>query len=453
MKILIAEDEKELCSLLALVIKTKFNAEVLVTGTGQEAIEQIRQNPDLAFVLSDYAMPLGNGGEVFKYLVSIQSKIPFILCSSNSPEDLPEFSGGSIAAYIQKPFAMKQLCELLLPFAESAQRSQSKVKKSHSEDFIQINSSILLKLHVQDCDLFLELPEKKMVKMRLKGATFSDEDRERLHSNGIENLYLRRGDSDRLLDKFADHLLALVMSKGSVEQSSVLKISETAYELAQQVLLQLNISEKAEQIIQAAVDLTLKTIHRDSDLSQLLDELFIDQENYISSHSVVLAYVACGIAAIMKLNDEATCQKLVFAAFLHDITLKNQSLAQFQTLNESVMLNHGFSKGEVFGFSVHPNYASALAAKFIGDHKEVATIIAQHHERPDGSGFPNQLSSSNIDLLSSIFIVAHELVTFLNQAGNKPGVDGFLVRANPGFQLGHFQNIIAAMKSSPVVLP
>ena len=38
---------------------------------------------------------------------------------------------------------------------------------------------------------------------------------------------------------------------------------------------------------------------------------------------------------------------------------------------------------------------------------ETANIIREHHERPDGSGFPRNLDSSNLTEISCIFIIAH----------------------------------------------
>jgi response regulator RpfG family c-di-GMP phosphodiesterase len=40
--------------------------------------------------------------------------------------------------------------------------------------------------------------------------------------------------------------------------------------------------------------------------------------------------------------------------------------------------------------------------------QDVKNIILAHHERPDGSGFPKSLDSTNLSPLSSAFILAHE---------------------------------------------
>ena len=449
MKILIAEDELVLCEILSLVVKTKFNAEVLQAHSGRQAIDIIKQNPDLDCILCDYHMPQGTGGEVYKYLQSVDSKIPYILCSSDPPDELPEFANAKLAGSVVKPFIMNQIRDLLLPIAAAAKKAQYRAGSTDPDDYIQISTSILQRIHVHDCDLYVKLSEKKFVRVKIQGDNFVEEDRKRFKAKNVEYLYIKRRDSDRLLDQFADQLLGLAMSKGSIEQGSVLRISETALELIHEVLQQLQLSEKAEKMVQASVDLTLMTIQHDLKLSRLFDRLLVDQNKYISSHSIVLGYVACGIASIMKTDDSDSSQKLVFAAFLHDITLKNESLAQYQVLDPVVMSkSYGFTQQQIAEFAEHPREAAALAKEFHSIPKEVDVIVAQHHERPDGSGFPEKLKHSGLDLLPSIFIVAHELVTFLHDSGNKSDVAEFLKKASSQFQVGHFQQIIVAMKES-----
>ena len=44
---------------------------------------------------------------------------------------------------------------------------------------------------------------------------------------------------------------------------------------------------------------------------------------------------------------------------------------------------------------------------------DVSVIIEQHHERPDGNGFPNGINFKRISVFSSIFIVAHDFVKYV----------------------------------------
>jgi hypothetical protein len=54
-----------------------------------------------------------------------------------------------------------------------------------------------------------------------------------------------------------------------------------------------------------------------------------------------------------------------------------------------------------------------LARTFHEVPPDVDLIIAQHHELPDGSGFPKGLTSTRIGPLPSVFILVHDWVDFI----------------------------------------
>src|SRR6185312_15892576 len=98
-------------------------------------------------------------------------------------------------------------------------------------------------------------------------------------------------------------------------------------------------------------------------------------------------YIACAIATQMDWASDSTFQKLTLAAFLHDITLSNHELAQCDTVQEAID-KKTFTEAEIAGFRVHPAKGAEIARQFQEVPPDVDVIILQHHERPDGSGFP-----------------------------------------------------------------
>jgi HD-GYP domain-containing protein (c-di-GMP phosphodiesterase class II) len=68
----------------------------------------------------------------------------------------------------------------------------------------------------------------------------------------------------------------------------------------------------------------------------------------------------------------------------------------------------------------HPNDASDLTLLMTEILPDVDTVVAQHHELPDGTGFPRKLSGARISPLSSVFIVAHDLVYEIMHSGDEP---------------------------------
>ena len=66
----------------------------------------------------------------------------------------------------------------------------------------------------------------------------------------------------------------------------------------------------------------------------------------------------------------------------------------------------------------HPGFAAKLISEGESIYPDVDSIVLQHHERPDQSGFPRGLAAISISPLSCIFIMAEEFVNRI--IGKKP---------------------------------
>jgi len=74
---------------------------------------------------------------------------------------------------------------------------------------------------------------------------------------------------------------------------------------------------------------------------------------------------------------------------------------------------------DIVTYSNHPAQAAALVKLWPDIPPELDTIIIQHHERPDGSGFPAGLTHQKIIPLAAIFIVAEDLVNAIFKSPNQ----------------------------------
>lgn len=100
-------------------------------------------------------------------------------------------------------------------------------------------------------------------------------------------------------------------------------------------------------------------------------------------------------------------QKSMMASLLCDITMTPQSfdaLYNYET-------NAGALEDDV---ARHPMLASEiLNRKRDLIPSETITIIEQHHERPDGKGFPNGITVTRFNQLAAVFIVCQRFVDLL----------------------------------------
>ena len=223
-------------------------------------------------------------------------------------------------------------------------------------------------------------------------------------------------------------------------------------EVVQEMSGKLGFNKMVQEITRQSMLETIAEVRRAPRLSELLLQLRTEKEKYISSHSMLLAYVGCALSSQMEWKSDTTYQKITLASFLHDIVLKNQELARIQTLSELAQKSKRFTKEEIKEFRDHPSTGAEIARTFTEVPPDVDSIIAQHHERPDGSGFPRGLTHLRIGPLATVFIVAHDIVTYLFDndiagANVEKGLDldKFIEQKSKTYQMGTFKKVIAVV--------
>jgi HD-GYP domain-containing protein (c-di-GMP phosphodiesterase class II) len=180
-----------------------------------------------------------------------------------------------------------------------------------------------------------------------------------------------------------------------------------------------------------------------SSLDLLFKDLLSEPDNYLCSHSVALAVVACGLAVQMDMAAGNNLFKLGLAAFLHDVALDKEEMTTIGFREEFFGDVPKFGEDNI-KFLDHPLEAAFIAAQFENIPPQVDAIIALHHESPDGSGFPKGLNHSRIFPLAAIFIVAHDIVYYMRKRkkeGAQFDVEDFLKKQSHRYDLGYFKKI------------
>jgi CheY-like chemotaxis protein len=109
-KILIIDDEKDLCDLMKLNIEAKGEFDVVVAYSGEEGIEKI-QKLDFDAVITDFSMPGMNGEEVVNLAKKIKPKLPILLFSIYHDDDsmLTKDIKSKADGLVHKPIDQEQL--------------------------------------------------------------------------------------------------------------------------------------------------------------------------------------------------------------------------------------------------------------------------------------------------------------------------------------------------------
>lgn len=125
--------------------------------------------------------------------------------------------------------------------------------------------------------------------------------------------------------------------------------------------------------------------------------MIMNSKNYLASHAIHVATLLCFIGQKLELsiND---CERLALLGYLYDIGM-------CKIPQEIISKNDVLSDEERAIVETHVQHSLDIVSG-LGLDKEVLLAIEQHHERLDGSGYPNGFSGSNIGKFSRLLAIA-----------------------------------------------
>ncbi len=130
LKILFVDDEPHILEALSQLFDMLYD--VHTANSGAEAIEYVRQTPDIAIVVSDQRMPQMKGIDVLKHIKAISPDTVRILLTGYADADaiLDSVNVGEVFRYVKKPWNTEQIKEVISLAAMTYTTRKEAVKNS-----------------------------------------------------------------------------------------------------------------------------------------------------------------------------------------------------------------------------------------------------------------------------------------------------------------------------------
>ncbi len=439
MRVLIVDDESDIRDILEFTIESEVDCECISASSGNEAIEKIRTEKNFDLILSDYNMPEGNGGTLYKYLLDNGMQVPFALCSSLRPDEDPIFSKGNFfIGNIIKPNIYDGVLSILQKYEEikdTFTTNLHSVKRSPSE-YVGFNLALLKAMDTAFCDIYLKLSEQKYLKVFNKKTEVAKEDIEKYQNKGIEKLYIERESIELFVSDIANHIQTIFLDENLPEEQKTINV----FDIVQNTIVSLGLSKSVIKVAAKSVEQTLDLMGSLEDLTSFYNRLFQHSDSFLTKHSIALSYVSAGLLSKTKWDSHESRVKISLASFLHDFSIDNMRIDE-----RGVDLNPFEEKA----FDSHAHDAAEVLSEVPEIPEDVNSIIRDHHELPDGTGFPRGLTGTNIKPLVSVFILSHEVVCSMltlaerNQELTKDKVIS-LIDVNL-YKEGHFKKCLEAL--------
>lgn len=423
--------------MLGFCLQSELGATVQTIPNFQSAVEFFLGNSEIHLVITPTN---GDSDKLFKYMLSTGAEIFVVLLSESVNEPQDTYSNLKVLAKLRQSEAAQKLPPIVKDQFRTALQSQV------NEDYCRIEPSLLLRVIPLRADIFIRISNVKFVKLYRNGTTFTKSDFEHVTvKKKVTALYIKKNETKEFIRKFKIELESIIaISTAGTKENSDQTFINTAIEIqdiVQELTSHLGFPPEIREIAQQNVRLTLNAIGSNPNLSVVLDNSQFRNKNYISSHSIILAHLTCSIAAQMKLPSDTTFQKLTFASLFHDLSLTDATHAKVRTKKQLQRWAGADLSDAYETIKSHAQRGAGLVQKLKELPDDVDTILLQHHERPDGSGWPAGLRAPQIAPLSAVFIVAHDIVDALITQKNAFKLDEFLKQNEALYQLGTFRKI------------
>ncbi len=441
MKILVVSPKDEVADAMGFLLEGQFQAEVVPVNDSKEAIQELLTEKEfhLIVIKEDPAMAV-----LLKYIFNSDLGMPLLVLTNKEKRDQlgPEFE-----ALIYGTLSRSTVLDDLKTQVESAIRAGLLSESTENTAYCRIRTALLTKVTPLPGDLYVRISPKKFLRIFKKGDEFSASDLERfLVRKKIEALYFEKKDMASILPILGNSIAHTIKTQASSPESAGVVAGQLS-DAVRELNSYLGFTPEVQAIAKEGVKLTLKSIGASPKLGKVLQNLRKAGGDYISSHSLYLANVACCFSLVMDWPSGTTFQKLAHAAFFHDIVLHSHHLAQMQTLAELAKNQNQFSAREIEIYKRHPLFVAELLRRYPEIPPDVEAIILQHHERPDGSGFPRGIKAHQFTPLGALFVIAHDYVSFMYK-NRMATVEEFFEFHAPFYTSGHFKKIFEILIKS-----
>jgi two-component system chemotaxis response regulator CheY len=441
MKFLIIDDSEDIREIIHFLISSNYEVQVFQAYDGQNAIEILHQAGPFDLLLCDYNMPRKNGGLVYSELRHINPQTPFILISSEHEKFKQQIPNPTFFNWIDKPFVEQDITEKI----ESI--FSKKVLPTVKESYLPIHIELLRKIEMAGVSIFIRLNQSQYIKVLKENIAFDDNELLRFKNKKITHLYIELLDLKIFITVFRKN----VFSKydwDHVDFSEALTNLETDWTLIIRGSQAFGWPDTLTNLAKENIARTISLIEKKPELKKVFESMRIfSTKIHIYTHCYGLVFLTTAILNELSWNSASTIQKMTFACLLHDMDLNESMFVNKLRLIEKNRLMTEIHQQSNYLIYNHVNTAANFVSSWSSCPPDVDKIISQHHEKFDGTGFPNKLNFLKIYPMAGVFIIAEDL---LYHKMNSPddNLTEFLKSKESYYKRGDFKKVYeAALKA------
>jgi response regulator RpfG family c-di-GMP phosphodiesterase len=442
-RVLIVDDSDEIRELLAFILESNMDVEVSQENSGQKAITHLRNDKNFQLILTDLNMPNGSGIDLFNFLKHEQMTIPLVFITSDNLDFHPGLKGAGEIGQVPKPFTDDQLLnkikELILPAPLGAEPIPV-------TQYIPVRLNLLSRVHDIRTPLYVKINDHKYVRVTHEQFNFDDETFKKYEGKHVTHLYIERLQIQDFISEYKKKALSDLAWEEAGQKADTAHIKLNT-ELLRELANQLGWSEEIIDLAQSHAQKALVVAASNPDLHHVLQQFHRIEHYGYADHCTLLLLVSSGLAFKMGIADELTLRRLKFASLFHDMSLSHEQYNNKPKLHKAIAKRQANTK-DIKDVLSHSTRAAELCRNWNFCPAVVDTIIFQHHELADGSGFPMGKKANELHPLSCLFIISEDFVHYFIEYLAKPDIPKFIQTRSVIYHEGEFAKIFQKFAES-----
>ncbi|MBC99543.1 MAG: hypothetical protein CME63_17495 [Halobacteriovoraceae bacterium] len=442
MKALFVCDEKEEWNLLRNLFHAHLkNLELICVMRGNDALDTLSYEGPFGAIIIECSLKDTNPSDLAEMIFDQTGPRPIIFVGTPTmiKDRVKEefYNEYDMVSIYNKPYQANQFIGVVAEAISWAKKEEyeNSIVELDPENFVPLKLRNFYLYDSVPFDVYVELTKTKFIKAISADKKYTQSAIQDFQKRNIRYLYLEKNEHLSFLENSILKISKSLDLK-TLEDKKRIQTCIAAVLVIHQYIRDVGISDTIRGLIKKVIEQFPLIVQSYKDLDKILFN-FPSEHNDLAEQAVLKGIICEYISQHLGWKSDMTRSKFGLAALIHDAFLEREEWSTI-TYRDHPDLDY-LSAEQVDNFIEHPKRAAEIARQFT-HYPETDFIIEEHHELPDGNGFPQGLLANKITKISATFILANNFVIQLMLSGiSRSSVINITKGFKPIYSIGNFK--------------
>lgn len=448
MKALYICDNKEEWTTLNKLFAGNFpKLELICTLNADDALDHLTYEGPFAIVMIEASIRDVSPTDLGRRIIETVGERPIIFMGSEvhikDRVDNDLYNGHPINGIIHTPYDLENFKKTISTTLEWAKKEEfeESIEEIDRDELLPMRIRNFYMFKVVPYDVYLELTQTKFIKIIKRNQPYTHAKIQTYAKKNIKSLFLGKNDFIKMLEDGIEKVSTGLSQKGA-SLKSIFGNQIRGALIIQQYIRAIGVSDDIQALCSLIIDTTDKTIRKHETISEVIRQVPFKNGDF-AEQAILTSYYCEAILHNLGWKSDLSRKKLGLASLLQDTTLGNEDLIKVSGADDPNL--QMFTREEQDEYLSHPIQAAEIARQFQG-YSEADFIIAQQHEKPDGTGFPFGVTANKMTAHSCAFILASTYVSrFANSGRSETDKLRIIDQLKEDFNIGNFKESLSAL--------